>query len=276
MRRYLILLVILAVILLTALVSLPALAKPESFELGSYKVSYDIINTSEHNISIAKPRYSETFSGIMYVGYGAQVTSAEAHFLITIAIIEYKYPILLEPSTGATNKLLSANIDCRNVVTVRRNIDGHQGYLTNSSDCRNGTHGFVAQFLLDGGRFGKNRMPHRLNLSLGERHIQPAENHPYGETARPVKIIVNAWAWKPLHCRCPSTGRRQRASKFAGVLLLFSLCGLSTFQSTLRLPLNALVSESSAGISPGTRRTPGIGMRIRAFQRACRLRLCRS
>jgi len=146
MRIYL----ILAVILLTALVSLPALAKPESFELGSYRVSYDLNNTSEHNISIAKPRYSETFGGIMYVGYGAQVLSAEARFLITIAIIEYKYPILLEPSTGATDKLLSANSDCRNVVTVRCNIDGHRGYLTNSSDCLNDTHGFVAQFLLDG------------------------------------------------------------------------------------------------------------------------------
>jgi len=146
MRIYL----ILAVILLTALVSLPALAKPESFEIGSYKVSYDLNGTSEHNISIAKPRYSETFGGIMYAGYGAQVISAEAHFLITIAIIEYKYPILLEPSTGATNKLLSANSDCRNVVTVRRTIDGHQGYLTNSSVCRNDTQGFVAQFLLDG------------------------------------------------------------------------------------------------------------------------------
>ncbi len=150
MRKYLSLVVILAVILLTALVSLPALAKPESFEIGSYKVSYDLNSTSEHNISIAKPRYSETFGGIMYVGYGAQVISAEAHFLITIAIIEYKYPILLEPSTGATNKLLSENSDCRDVVTVRRNIDGHQGYITNSSDCRNDTHGFVAQFLLDG------------------------------------------------------------------------------------------------------------------------------
>jgi len=150
MRRYLILLVILAVILLTALVSLPALAKPESFELGSYKVSYDIINTSEHNISIAKPRYSETFSGITYVGYGAQLTFAQPRFLVTIAIIEYKYPILLEPSIGTTNKLLSANSDCRKVITLRRNIDGYRGYITNSSDCRNDTQGFVAQFLLDG------------------------------------------------------------------------------------------------------------------------------
>jgi hypothetical protein len=141
---------ILVLILLTALVTLPASAKPESFELGSYKVSYDLNSTSEHNITIAKPRYSETFDGIMYVGYGAQVTSADAHFLITIAIIEYKSPILLEPSIGATNKLLSANSDCRNVVTVRRKIDDHQGYLTNSSDCRNDTHGFLAQFLLDG------------------------------------------------------------------------------------------------------------------------------
>lgn len=146
MRIYL----ILAVILLTALVSLPALAKPESFEIGSYKVSYDLNGTSEHNISIAKPRYSETFGGIMYVGYGAQVISAEAHFLITIAIIEYKYPILLEPSIGTTNKLLSANSDCRKVITIRRNIDGYRGYITNSSDCRNDTQGFVAQFLLDG------------------------------------------------------------------------------------------------------------------------------
>jgi hypothetical protein len=150
MRKYLILVVILAAILLTALVSLPALAKPESFELGSYRVSYDLNSALEHNITIAKPRYSETFGGIMYVGYGAQVTSADANFIITIAIIEYKYPILLEPSTGATNKLLSANSDCRNVITVRRIIDGHRGYLTNSSDCRNDTHGFVAQFLLDG------------------------------------------------------------------------------------------------------------------------------
>ena len=146
MRIYL----ILAVILLTALVSLPALAKPESFELGSYRVSYDLNSTSEHNISIAKPRYSETFGGIMYVGYGAQVLSAEARFLITIAIIEYKYPILLEPSIGTTNKLLSANSDCRKVVTLRRNIDGYRGYITNSSDCRNDTQGFVAQFLIDG------------------------------------------------------------------------------------------------------------------------------
>ena len=60
MRIYL----ILAVILLTALVSLPASAKLERFELGSYLVKYDLNNTSEHNISIAKPRYSETFSGI--------------------------------------------------------------------------------------------------------------------------------------------------------------------------------------------------------------------
>jgi hypothetical protein len=150
MRKYLILVVILAVILLTALVSLPALAKPESFEIGSYLVSYDLNSMSEHNITIAKPRYSETFGGIMYVGYGAQVTSADARFLITMAIIEYKHPILLEPSIGETNKLLSANGDCRNVVTVRRNIDNHQGYLTNSSDCRNDTHGFLAQFLLDG------------------------------------------------------------------------------------------------------------------------------
>ena len=147
MRRYL----ILAVILLTALVSLPSLAKQESFEIGSYLVSYDLNNTSEHSISIAKPRYSETFSGIAYVGYGAQVTSVEPpHFLVTVAIIEYKYPILLEPSIGSTNRLLSANSDCRNVVTVRRSIDGHQGYLTNSSVCRNETQGFVAQFLLDG------------------------------------------------------------------------------------------------------------------------------
>jgi hypothetical protein len=92
----------------------------------------------------------------MYVGYGAQLTSAEAHFLVTIAIIEYKYPILLEPSIGMTNRLLSANSDCRNVVTLRRIIDGHQGYLTNSSVCQNDTHGFVAQFLLDGkGESGK-------------------------------------------------------------------------------------------------------------------------
>jgi hypothetical protein len=113
-------------------------------------VSYDLNSTLEHNITIAKPRYSETFGGITYIGYGAQVTSADAHFLITMAIIEYKYPILLGPSIGTTNKLLSANSDCRNVITVRRNIDDHQGYLTNSSDCRNDTHGFVAQFLLDG------------------------------------------------------------------------------------------------------------------------------
>ena len=146
MRGYL----ILAVILLTALVSLPALAKPESFELGSYLVSYDLKSTSEHNISIAKPRYSETFSGITYVGYGAQVTSTEAHFLVTIAIVEYKYPVLLGPSIGMANKLLSTNSDCRNVVTVRRNVDGRPGYLTNSSVCRNDTKGFVAQFLLDG------------------------------------------------------------------------------------------------------------------------------
>jgi hypothetical protein len=149
MRKYLILVVILAAILLIALVSLPALAKPESYELGSYRVSYDLNSTSEYSITIAKPRYSETFEGLMYVGYGAQVTSAEASFLITMAIIEYKYPILLKPPTGATDELLSANSDCRNVVTVRRNIDGHQGYLTKSSDCRNDTHGFVAQFLLD-------------------------------------------------------------------------------------------------------------------------------
>ena len=150
MRKYLILVVILAVVLLTALVSLPALAKPESFELGSYRVSYDLNSTMAHNISIAKPRYSETFVGITYVGYGVQVTSADARFLITMAIIEYKYPILLEPSTGATDKLLSENSDCRNIVTVRCNIDGHRGYLINSSGCRNDTHGFVAQFLLDG------------------------------------------------------------------------------------------------------------------------------
>ena len=123
MRIYL----ILAVILLTALVSLPALAKPESFEIGSYRVSYDLNSTSEHNISIAKPRYSETFSGITYVGYGAQLTFDEPRFLVTIAIIEYKYPILLEPSIGTTNKLLSANSDCRKVITLRRNIDGYRG-----------------------------------------------------------------------------------------------------------------------------------------------------
>ena len=119
MRIYL----ILAVILLTILVSPPSLAKQESFELGSYSVIYDLNNTSEQSLSIAKPRYSETFSGIAYVGYGAQVTSVDLpHFLVTVAIIEYKYPILLEPSIGSTNKLLSANSDCRNVVTVRRNI----------------------------------------------------------------------------------------------------------------------------------------------------------
>jgi hypothetical protein len=92
MRIYL----ILAVMLAALLVTLPSLAKQESFTLGSYKVSYDLDNPSEHNISIAKPRYSETFSGIAYVGYGAQLASAEPpHFLITIAIIEYKYPVLL-------------------------------------------------------------------------------------------------------------------------------------------------------------------------------------
>ncbi len=151
MSRYLIL-----VVILVAVVSVPAAAKQESFELGSYSVSYDLNNTSEHSITIAKPRYSETFSGIAYVGYGAQVTSVELpHFLVTIAIIEYKYSILLEPSIGSANKLLSANSDCGNVATVRRNIDGHQGYLTNSSACRNDTQGVVAQFLLDGVDSGK-------------------------------------------------------------------------------------------------------------------------
>ncbi len=152
MRGYLILAVALQIVLLAALLAtLPALAKVESFTLGSYKVSYDLNETSEHDTVIAKPRYSETFSGIAYVGYGAQITMLEPpHYLITMAIIEYRYPVLLGPINGTTNRLLSTNSDCKNVETVQRTIDDHRGYLTTSSGCRNDTEGFVTQFLLDG------------------------------------------------------------------------------------------------------------------------------
>lgn len=147
MRNYLILAFVLAALILSAA------AKPESFALGQYRVSFDLNKTEKHTISIAKPIFSATFDNILYTGYGAQVIQAEPpHHLITVVIMQYKSPINLGPADETTKRLLSNNGGCREVATAERTIDGHQGYLTSSSKCQNDTQGFVAQYLLDGAK----------------------------------------------------------------------------------------------------------------------------
>ncbi len=144
MRKYLI-----PALVLVALI-LSADAKPESFVLGPYKVSLDLNKTEDHKVFIAKPIYSATFSGILYTGYGAQVIQTEPpHHLITVVIMQYKSLINLGPTDEITKRLLSNNGGCKEVVTAKRIIDGHQGYLISSSKCQNDTQGFVAQYLLD-------------------------------------------------------------------------------------------------------------------------------
>lgn len=145
MRKYLILALMLAALILSAA------AKPESFTIGSYKVSFDLNRTEEHKTSIAKPMYSATFNGILYTGYGAQVVQAEPpYYLITVVIMQYKSPIKLGYGDETTKRLLSDNGGCKEVKTAKRIIDGHQGFLTTSSECQNDTEGFVAQCLHDG------------------------------------------------------------------------------------------------------------------------------
>lgn len=128
-------------------------AEQVSFALGSYKLSFDLSTADECRVVIAKPIYSATFSGILYTGYGAQVLQAgPPHNLITVVIMQYKRPISLGSEVEATKRLLSDSGGCGKVVTAERVIDGHRGYLTNSSKCENGTRGFVAQYMLDGAK----------------------------------------------------------------------------------------------------------------------------
>lgn len=127
-----------------------AAAEPVSFDLGSYKVSFDLNTTDDYKVLIAKPIYSATFSGVLYTGYGAQVLqTGPPHNLITVAIMQYKSPISLGPEDAMTKRLLSDNGGCKEVAIAKRVIDGHQGYLASGSECRNSTQGFVAQYLLD-------------------------------------------------------------------------------------------------------------------------------
>jgi hypothetical protein len=132
---------------------LSATAKPESFSLGQYKVSFDLNRAEDHEISIAKPMYSATFRDIPYVGYGAQIIQFEPQYnLITIVVMEYKSPINLESADETTKRLLSNNGGCEEIMTSQYTIDGHQGYLTSSKKCQNDTQGFIAQYLLDGAK----------------------------------------------------------------------------------------------------------------------------
>ncbi|MGA9099499.1 MAG: hypothetical protein WB392_11285 [Methanotrichaceae archaeon] len=129
---------------------LSAAAEPVSFTLGSYTVRFDLNTTDEHKVVIAKPYYSATFSGILYTGYGAQVLQVEPpHSLVTVVIMQYKRPINLGSEDSTTKRLLSDNGGCKEVATTERVIDGHQGYLTTSGECKNSTQGYVAQYLLD-------------------------------------------------------------------------------------------------------------------------------
>ncbi len=140
--------VFLAFILIAQIMSVAA--EPVSFTLGSYKVSFDLNTRDEPKVVVAKPIYSATFNGILYTGYGAQVLQVEPpHSLITVVIMQYKGLINLGSEDSMTKRLLSDNGGCKEVATTKRVIDGHQGYLTTSSECQNSTQGYVAQYMLD-------------------------------------------------------------------------------------------------------------------------------
>lgn len=169
MMRYIIIALIL--VLVTAF---PITAKEENISLGPYDVTFDLNITENYIVNISEPKHSETLGGIPLTQYAATVGSD--NYLACIAVSHYDEPFDTNNETDVKHslKFLSEWCDDPDAITYNRKIDGHDGFLSHTSNC-----GF--QFARD---------PQHRDVFFANYWVDEADN--FGNT---TCMIISSFPW---------------------------------------------------------------------------------